>query len=466
MNKLCILIMAAGKGTRMVSSHAKVLHKVCGIPMLSMIYRAASALKPDEIFVIVGNDAERVRDSLKKTSTHFIHQTKQLGTGHAVMCAREELQKMQGDVLVMFGDTPRIRAKTLQDLVENHRGTGADTTLLTAMAPDPLGYGRILRSAGGEISGIMEEKDATPEQRQIREINPGFYCFKIKPLIESLGKLSNQNAQGEYYITDLIAIQRRDGRRLLTKLHDDFEELRGINSRRELAETSLAMSRDKNLALMASGVTLIDPDRTYIELDVVVEQDVTIYPMVVLEGATRIAAECVVRSGSRITNTSLGRGVQILDSTLITDSDVGNGSILGPHAHVRDHSHIGTDCRVGNFVEIARTTLGNGVKAAHLTYLGDADVGRNVNIGAGVITCNFDGVQKQATVIEEDAFVGSDCQLVAPVRIGRGAYVAAGSCITSDIPPGALGIARSKQAIKTKWAGRSSRSIGRHRGQL
>jgi bifunctional UDP-N-acetylglucosamine pyrophosphorylase/glucosamine-1-phosphate N-acetyltransferase len=458
MNELCILIMAAGKGTRMVSSRAKVLHRVCGIPMLTMIYRAASSLRPEGIFVIVGNDAERVRDSLKETSAHFIHQTEQLGTGHALMCAETELARMQGDVLVMFGDTPRIRVQTLQDLVEDHRRSGADTTLLTAVAPDPFAYGRILRSADGQISGIVEEKDATPEQRQIREINPGFYCFKIKPLIESLGKLSNHNAQGEFYLTDLIAIQRREGRRIHANLHGDFEELCGINSRRELAETSLAMSRDKNLALMASGVTLIDPGRTYIELDVVVEPDVIIYPMVTLEGATRIGAESVVRSGSRIAGASLGRGVQVLDSTLITDSHIGDNSIVGPHAHVRDRSHVGADCRIGNFVELARSSLGDGVRAAHLASLGDAKIGRAVNIGAGVITCNYDGVQKQTTIIEEAAFVGSDCQLIAPVRIGRGAYVAAGSCITRDIPPGALGIARSRQAIKTKWAGRSSRS--------
>ena len=458
MNELCVLILAAGKGTRMASSRAKVLHRVCDVPMLTMIYRAASSLRPDKIFVIVGNDADRVRDSLKDTSAHIIHQAEQLGTGHAVMCAEAELGGMKGDVLVMFGDTPRIRARTLQDLVEDHRRSGVDTTLLTALAPDPFAYGRILRSADGQISGIVEEKDASPEQKQIREVNPGFYCFKIKQLLESLGKLSNRNAQGEYYITDLIGIQRLEGRRINAKPHEDFEELRGINSRRELAETSLAMSRDKNLALMAAGVTLIDPDRTYIGLDVIVEPDVTIYPMVSLEGATRIGAESVVRSGSRIADASLGCGVQVLDATLVTDSKIGDNSIVGPHAHVRDHSLVGAGCRIGNFVELVRSSLGDGVKAAHLAYLGDAEIGRNVNIGAGVITCNYDGVQKQVTVIEEDVFVGSDCQLVAPVRIGRGASVAAGSCITRDIPPGALGIARSQQLIKTNWAGRNSRS--------
>jgi bifunctional UDP-N-acetylglucosamine pyrophosphorylase/glucosamine-1-phosphate N-acetyltransferase len=459
MRSLSALVLAAGKGTRMVSSRAKVLHTVCGIPMLVMIYRAVAALSPDEIFVVVGQDADRVRSTLEGSPATFILQAEQLGTGHAAIMAREELQRRRdGDVIVLFGDTPRIRTETLARLAEIHRESGAATTLLTVRAPDPFGYGRIVRASDGGIEAIVEQKDATPEQRKITEINPGVYCFQVSPMLEALGGLTNDNAQGEYYITDLIALQRRAGLRVNAVLHDDYDELRGINSRRELADLAAALRRKKNTELMAAGVTMIDPDRTYIDLDVVLEKDVTLHPMVTLEGKTRIGEETTIRPGSRVTNSVVGRGVEILESSIIVDSQVGDRNVVGPCAHLRNGARVGDDCRIGDFVEIKSSTIGNRTSAAHLSYLGDATVGSDVTIGAGTITCNFDGRSKNATIIEDHALIGSDVQLVAPVRIGRGAVVAAGSCVTDDVPPGALAIARGRQVNKMDWAQRRNRS--------
>jgi bifunctional UDP-N-acetylglucosamine pyrophosphorylase / glucosamine-1-phosphate N-acetyltransferase len=451
MENLCALILAAGKGTRMVSSRAKVLHKVCGTPMINMVYQSAARMHPDEIFVVIGQDAENVRAALCDFPARFVLQETQLGTGHAVKAAEAELKKRKGDVLTIVGDAPRIKTQTLQKLVDYHRKSGAVTTLLTSHTRNPFGYGRILRNADGDIEAIVEEKDATPAQREIREINPGFYCFQITPLMAALQQLSNDNAQGEYYITDIVALQRRDGKKVAAILHEDFDELRGINSRRELADLSLALGGEKNLALMSSGVTMIDPERTYIGLDVTVEKDVTIYPSVTLEGNTHIGQGSVVRQGSRISNSNIGDGVRVQDSSIISDSKIGNNSTIGPFAHLRDGTIVGDSCSIGNYVEITRSSLGDGTKADHHTYLGDATVGRNVIIGAGAITCNYDGVSKNATIIEDDVFVGSDCQFVAPVKIGRGAYLAAGSTITEDVPPEALALSRARQVTKTEW---------------
>jgi bifunctional UDP-N-acetylglucosamine pyrophosphorylase/glucosamine-1-phosphate N-acetyltransferase len=455
MDNLYALIMAAGKGTRMVSNRAKALHSLCGIPMLRMIYRSAAALEPQAIFVIIGYDAEQVRASLEGCPAHFIVQKKQLGTGHAVITARDELEKHYGgDLLVLFGDTPLVKVETLRKLVERHRCSGAATTLLTVHAPDLFGYGRILRDGNNHIQAIVEEKDATSEQKLITEINPGFYCFQISPLLESLERLSNNNAQKEYYITDLVEIQRREGRIVDAILHDDYEELRGINSREQLADLTLSLAKEKNRKLMADGVTLIDPNLTYVHLDVAVEKDVTIYPMVTLEGNTCIGEGCVIRSGTRILNSVIGPNVEILDSCLISDCRIDEGSTIGPSAHLRDHTIVGKNCRVGNFVEIVRSTLGDETCAMHLAYLGDAQIGSRVNVSAGVVTCNYDGFRKNATIIEDDAFVGTNSQLIAPIRIGRGAFIAAGSTISKNVPPGALGIGRAKQEIKKGWAER------------
>lgn len=454
MKNLDVLIMAAGKGTRMVSNRAKVLHTLCGAPMLRLIYRAAAGLEPEGVCIVVGHDAERVRTAMAGLPVQFVLQSEQLGTGHALMIARPEFETCSGDVLVLSGDTPRLKSGTLQRLVEHHRASGAAATLLSAVTDNPHAYGRILRHSSGSLEAIVEEKDASPDQRQIKEINAGFYCFQIPPLLGALAQITNRNAQGEYYLTDLVEIERRQGHQVEALLHPDFEELRGINTRQELAEVAKALRLEKNRELMAAGVTLIDPDHTYIDLDVTIQKDVTIYPMVTLQGNTRIEEGSVIHSGTRIVDSVIGPEVEILDSCLVSECEIGRGTTVGPCAHLRGHAVVGANCRVGNFVEIKKSTLGDGAKAAHLAYLGDATIGRKVNVGAGVITCNYDGVHKHATIIEDEAFVGTDSQLVAPVRIGRGAYVAAGSCITEDVPPGALGIARSRQTTKEDWARR------------
>ena len=458
MKNLHVLIMAAGKGTRMISDRAKVLHTICGVPMLLHIYRAAAGVGPEGILVVIGQDAQRVRAALEGLPARYVAQEEQLGTGHAIMMARSEIERMEGDLLVISGDTPSLKSGTLRMLVEKHRDSGAAATLLTARAEDPFAYGRIVRDSQGRVESIVEEKDASAEQRAIREINAGFYCFRIPLLLDALQDLSNCNAQKEYYLTDLVGIQRRRGLHVEALLHLDWEELRGVNHRKDLADLTMAMRARKNRDLMASGVTLIDPDRTYIDMDVTVDKDVTIHPGVTLESATHIGEGSTIHSGTRIANSRIGADVEILDCCLISDSEVGAGTTVGPCAHLRGHTIVGEKCRVGNFVEIKKSKLGDGTKSAHLSYLGDALIGRNVNVGAGVITCNYDGVHKHATIIEDGVFVGTDSQLVAPVRIGHGAYVAAGSCITDDVPAEALAIARSRQTVKQNWARRRKES--------
>ncbi len=458
MEDLNVVIMAAGKGTRMVSNRAKVLHNICGVPMLRLIYQAAASLAPGTIFVVIGQDADRVRNTLQGLPAVFVLQEEQLGTGHALLVARAEIEKKHGNLLVLSGDTPRLKPDTLRNLISHHSLTGASATLLTAIAENPFGYGRVVRNSVGSVRAIVEEKDASTDQRAIREINAGFYCFQIPPLLEALAQISNRNAQREYYLTDLVDVQTRKGLRVEALLHPDFAELRGINTRNELAEVTEALRTQKNQELMAAGVTMMDPNRTYIDLDVKLQKDVTLYPGVTLEGITSIGEGCVIHSGSRIVDSVIGPDVEVLESCLVTDSEIGAGTTVGPSAHLRAHTTIGRNCRIGNFVEIKKSTLGDGTKAAHLAYLGDATIGRKVNVGAGVITCNYDGVHKHATIIEDEAFIGTDSQLVAPVRVGRGAYVAAGSCITEDVPPGALAIARSRQTTKADWARRRKES--------
>jgi bifunctional UDP-N-acetylglucosamine pyrophosphorylase/glucosamine-1-phosphate N-acetyltransferase len=458
MENLSVLIIAAGKGTRMKSERAKVLHPLCGKSMLRLVYAAAAGLAPAHTFVVIGQDADRVRAAMDGLPAQFILQGEQLGTGHAVMAAGGEISRQQGDLLVLFGDAPLIKTETLRRLVQHHQRSGADMTLLTAHTPTPFGYGRILRDAGGAIRSIVEEKDATEEQKKITEVNPSLYCFKIPLLMESLKSLTNNNAQREYYLTDIVEIQLRAGRTVETIVHEDFQELRGINTRSELAEVAAFLRTKKNNELMAAGVTLIDPQQTFIDLDVHVAKDVTIYPMVTLEGETSVEEGTTIRSGTRIVDSRIGANVEILDCCLIAESTVGDETTVGPFAHVRKETWIGGHCRIGNFVEIKKSRVSDGVKAAHLIYLGDAEIGRAANIGAGTITCNFDGFKKSETIIEEEAFIGTDSQLVAPVRIGRGAYVAAGSCITEDVPADSLAIARSRQTVKQGWVRRRRES--------
>jgi bifunctional UDP-N-acetylglucosamine pyrophosphorylase/glucosamine-1-phosphate N-acetyltransferase len=383
----------------------------------------------------------------------WVLQEPQLGTAHALQQTERSLAGKQGTLILLSGDVPMLRGLTLQRLVETHQTTRAAATVVTATVDRPYGYGRIVRTRG-RIARIVEERDASPEVRQIREINGGIYAFDLAPLFDALRRIASQNAQGEYYLTDLVAIYRRRKLRVETLLVENPQEIRGINSRTELAEVSRIVRQTKNEELMAAGVTIIDPATTYIDPDVQVGADTVIHPGVAIEGQSRIGAACEIHSNVRIVDSEIADKVVIQDFCLILGSRIAESASVGPFAHLRPGNVVGERAKIGNFVELKKTTLGSGSKANHLSYLGDATIGAKVNVGAGTITCNYDGTAKHATVIEDEAFIGSDTQLIAPVRIGKGAYVAAGSSITEDVPDGALGIARGRQANVAGWVER------------
>ncbi len=450
---LHVVILAAGKGTRMKSALPKVLHQAGGLPLIDYVLRAAASISPASVIVIVGHEADRLQAALaKRPGLAFAVQSPQLGTGHALLQAEPLLQGAAGTVILLSGDVPLLTAASLQALADTHRARHAAATVVTAMVPAPDGYGRIVRDAGGAITAIVEHKDASRVERAIREINSGVYAFDLAPLFGALREIGSSNAQGEYYLPDLVRIYRDRGLRVETVALDDAREIIGVNSRKELADVSHILRAARLDALMASGVTIVDPATTYIEADVTVGADTVIHPGVHLEGRTSIGARCDIQSGVRIVNTSIDDDVRINNFCLLIDSHVSRGAIVGPFAHLRPQSHVGEEAHVGNFVELKKTTLGRGSKANHLSYLGDATIGEKVNIGAGTITCNYDGTLKHPTIIEDGAFIGSDSQLVAPVRIGRGAYIAAGSSITKDVPADALALSRGRQINKDEWA--------------
>ena len=451
MPPLHVVILAAGKGTRMKSGTPKVLHGIAGRRMLDYVLAAASSLSPASIRVVIGHQGDAIRKSYADTPIRFVVQEPQLGTGHALLQAEPQLRGATGSVLLLSGDVPLLTASTLARLAAQHHADGAAATVLTATVNHPHGYGRIVRSEG-RIARIVEERDASPAERQIAEINAGIYAFDLGPLFEAIAGIAAQNAQGEYYLPDLVGIYRRQGLGVSTVTVSNPDEIRGINSRRELAEAGAIVRQLKNEELMAAGVTLVDPATTYIEPGVLVGADTIIHPNVYLEGRTVIGQACQIHAGTRIVDSTIGDRVTVRNYCVITESSVAENAVLGPFAHLRPSSHVMDGAHIGNFVELKKTTLGRGSKASHLTYLGDATIGDNVNIGAGTITCNYDGRTKNPTVIEDDAFVGSDSALVAPVTIGRGAYIAAGSTITENVPAGALGIARGRQVNKEGWA--------------
>jgi bifunctional UDP-N-acetylglucosamine pyrophosphorylase/glucosamine-1-phosphate N-acetyltransferase len=438
----------------MKSQLPKVLHTIEGLPMVERVLRTAAVVNPASITLIVGHKAEAVRARLAGwPDLQFAVQEPQLGTAHALQQAEQVLGGKQGTVILLSGDVPLLRPTTLGQLIETHRAAGAAATVVTALVDRPYGYGRIVRS-NGRIARIVEERDASPSERKINEINSGIYAFDLAPLFDALRGIASQNAQGEFYLTDLIAIYRRRKLPVETLLIENAQEIRGINSRTELAEVSRLVRQLKNEELMAAGVTLIDPDTTYIGPDVQIGADTVIHPGVTIEGHTRIGAACEIQGQVRITDSTIGDRVAINNFCLIVGSQVADGVAIGPFAHLRPDCVVGESAKIGNFVELKKTTLGPGSKASHLSYLGDAVIGAGVNIGAGTITCNYDGARKHQTVIEDGAFIGSDTQLIAPVRVGKDAYVAAGSSITEDVPEGALGIARGRQSNIAGWAER------------
>jgi bifunctional UDP-N-acetylglucosamine pyrophosphorylase / glucosamine-1-phosphate N-acetyltransferase len=443
----------------MKSDVPKVLHRIAGRALIDHVLRAASALDPTTVTLVVGHGAPQVQSYLAPHShLRFAVQEPQLGTGHALLQTAPLLRGKRGTVLLLSGDVPLLTSRTLRGLVATHQDAGSNATVLTASIARPYGYGRIVRR-GGKISRIVEERDASPAQRKINEINSGIYAFALEPLFDALEQIGSDNAQGEHYLPDLIDIYRKRRKVVTTYTIENASEIRGINSRSELAEVSRMVRQQKNEELMAAGVTLIDPATTYIDVDVQIAADTVIHPCVFIEGSTRIGAACEIHAGARLVNSTLGDRVVVKNHTVITDSEVAAGATVGPFAHVRPDTHIGADARIGNFVELKNTTIGVKSKANHLSYLGDSTIGRDVNVGAGTITCNYDGRQKHPTTIGDGAFVGSDTTLVAPVKVGQNAYIAAGSAITDDVPAGALAIARSRQENKPGWVEKRSSQL-------
>lgn len=454
MHDLRILILAAGKGTRMKSRKAKVLHSAGGAALVQHVMARARALSPD-VTVIIGHQADKVRELLPEAK--FVEQKEQLGTGHAVAMARPNFEGFNGDLLVLPGDVPLISDETLQKFLSFHRDGKYTASVLTAEVSNPFGYGRIVRRGGDNIESIVEQRDATPEILQISEINSSIYVFNSAALFDALTKVRNENAQKEYYLTDVVGIfvSQKKNVGAFKAIHAD--EILGINTRAELASLDHLMRRRKCEKLMADGVTIVDPDSTFIDDAVEIGADTVIYPSVQIYGRTKIGEDVTIHSFSRISNAAIGSNSTILEGCIVVDSSLGQDISVGPYAHLRMHTQLENGVKVGNFVEIKKSRLGAGTKSMHLAYLGDATIGEKVNIGAGTITCNYDGYNKNPTIIEDGVFIGSDSQLVAPVKIGKGAYVAAGSSITEDVPPDSLAIARGRQVVKEGWVSKKKR---------
>jgi bifunctional UDP-N-acetylglucosamine pyrophosphorylase/glucosamine-1-phosphate N-acetyltransferase len=451
--RVAVAIMAAGKGTRLKSQLPKVLHEVGGKPLLAHVIAAATQVVPaDDVFAIIGHEAERVRAAVAESGVNFVVQSEQRGTGHALMVARDALSAYD-HVIVLSGDAPQITPQTIAQLLNFHLDERAAMTLLTAELENPTGYGRVIRKGGSaEVRAIVEEKSATPAQKKMREINAGFYVFAVPQLFLNIDELSTANPHGEYYLTDMAALLRRARERVVAWKTEDSVEILGANTRGELAFIDLRMRLRKCQRLLAEGVTLPLPlSSCVIDSDVEIAPDTVLEPFVQILGKTRIGAGCRIRSYSVIRDSAIGDGVLIRNGCILEGALVERNAILGPYSHLRPGSEIGEGAHVGNFVETKKIKLGKGSKANHLTYLGDAEIGAGVNIGAGTITCNYDGVHKHTTVIDDGVFIGSDSTLVAPVRVGKGAYVGAASCITDDVPADALAVGRARQIVKEGW---------------
>jgi bifunctional UDP-N-acetylglucosamine pyrophosphorylase / glucosamine-1-phosphate N-acetyltransferase len=457
-----VMILAAGLGTRMKSRRAKVLHELGGSPLVAHVVRASFELAPGAIFTVVGHQASEVEaavrdeaarleqpDAPTRPELRFILQTEQRGTGHAVIAAREELSRRKGQLVILAGDAPLIKGETLRRLVNTHQAEGNDVTMLTVSMPDPTGYGRIIRDSQERFLRIVEQRDGSSEELAVQEVCVSIYCFEIASLIEGLDHLNTDNAQGEYYLTDVPKIMQSQGRRVGLLLHSDAEETAGVNTRIELADMERRLRERKLRELMLAGVTIVDPASTYIHERVEIGQDTIVHPQVIIEGTSKIGSGCTIRSWSRLKDVEIGDNVTIRNSCVIEDSVIHDGATIGPFARLRAGAEIGEKAGIGNFVEVKKSKVGRGTKAAHLTYLGDATLGERVNIGAGTVTCNYDGVRKNETIIEDDVKIGSDTMLVAPVRVGRGSKTAAGAVVTKDVPPDSL-VAGVPAVVKKK----------------
>ena len=452
MDHTAAIILSAGKGTRMKSGLAKVLHPLAGRPMAAWPVDAARDAGAAPIVLVVGHQAEAVTACFREAGdVRTAVQAEQLGTGHAVACCREALAGFNGTVLILCGDTPLLRGETLTALIRFHRTHQAAVTVLTAVLDDPAGYGRVVRDEADGLLAIVEQKDATPAQREIREINSGIYCMESGFLFEHIGTIGNANAQNEFYLTDLVAIAVAKGLTCQAMPATDCDEIMGINDRAQLAEASRILRRRINRDLMLAGVTLIDPEHTYIDHGVGIAPDTVIHPNCHIGGGTVIGSDCVIEAGAAISGCRIGNGCHIKASSVLEDAELHDDVSVGPMAHLRPGTVLHNHVKIGNFVETKKAVMGAGSKASHLTYLGDAEIGRDVNIGCGTITCNYDGVKKHRTVIGDEVFIGSDVQLVAPVTVGRNSLVAAGTTVTVDVPPDSLAIARVPQVNKEGW---------------
>lgn len=457
-----VLILAAGLGTRMKSTRAKVLHEIGGSPLIAYVCRTAQSLEPRRIHVIVGHQANEVEEAVRNEigEASFVTQTEQRGTGDAVMAASDQLAQSGSTVVVLSGDVPLLKSETLRKFIDQHNETGAACSILSVRLENPTGYGRIVRGENDDFRRIVEQRDASAEERQIREINSGIYCFDSAKLFPALSQVKPTNDQGEYYLTDVPQILLESGETISVYQIQDAREVSGVNTRAELAEFENLIRRNTIRKLMVeSGVTFIDPSHAYISAQAVIGADCVIYPDVAIEGPTVVGANCEIRSGSRITNSRLGDNVVIKDHCIIIDSNIDSNCAVGPFAHLRMNAYLEESSVVGNFVEVKKSRLGRGSKSMHLTYLGDATIGAKTNIGAGTITCNYDGKDKHPTVIEDDVRIGSDTMLVAPVTVGKGSVTAAGSVVTEDVPPDSL-VAGVPAVVKKRLKERNDDSKG------
>lgn len=442
------LILAAGEGKRMKSETSKVLHKVCGKEMVNHVIDIMREAGFEDVNVIVGKSKEQVMEKTSSRNVSYSVQEEQLGTGHAVLCAKEFLEGKEGTVAIFTGDAPLVRVETVSAMMESHEEGAYSATLLTSVIDDPTGYGRIKRT-GTDVEKIIEHKDCSEEELNLKEINAGMYLFDAKELLNALALLKNDNAQGEYYLTDVIEIMKKNQLKVGAVI-TEFDETRGVNSRVQLAEAEAILRKRINHFHMENGVTLIDPLSTYIGADVVIGNDTIIYPNNILEGKTMIGKGVLLHPNNRIEDSVIEDEVTIASSVILS-SKVGRKTTVGPFAYIRPDSVIGEKVKVGDFVEIKKSTIGNGTKISHLTYIGDAEVGEHVNFGCGTVVVNYDGKNKYKTVVEDNAFIGCNTNLVAPVTVGEGAFTAAGSTITDNVPKESLGIARAKQVNKEGW---------------
>jgi bifunctional UDP-N-acetylglucosamine pyrophosphorylase / glucosamine-1-phosphate N-acetyltransferase len=446
--ELCAVVMAAGQGTRMRSDLVKVLHPLGGLPMVGHVLDLCRRLGVKRTLVVIGHQAERVRDALATYPVEFILQAEQRGTAHAVLTTEAALQGFKGDLLVINGDVPLMTDELAETLLGTHRKTRAQATVITTKLDDPRGYGRVLRDRRRAFKGIVEEVEATAPQRRVKEINAGIYCIDARRLFAALHKVRPSAVKGELYLPEVLSILKKADERIATVLADDPREVLGINTRAELAEAYGILRLRTVKRLMETGVTCLDPATAHVSVLATVGRDTVLYPQVQIEGSTEIGEGCTIHAGCRIRNSRLGNRVTVLDGCVILESEIADEAAIGPYAHLRPESRIRRKAKVGNFVEIKKSVIGEGSKVPHLTYVGDATVGERVNIGAGTITCNYDGFAKHQTVIEDEVFIGSNASLVAPVRIGRGAMVAAGSTITQEVAPDALAFGRAQQVNK------------------